>query len=472
MRSPRICGITALALLCIAGRALATTHGEQGDALDVPPGQATMGPGPLLRIHGVLGDSVDVDMYCIRVVDPANFSATVVSATGFDTQLFLFAGPGACSPTVCPPVGGGVVHDDDTPPGGIQSALTPALVTNPAPYYLAISGYDRDPTEVGGQLIWNNDPANAERPPDGPGALGLCSGWTGYSDTVGEYWIVLTGCEACDPSPEPQVWDELADAPQTIPGQFTSGAGAMIGIFGELSDVNDVDLYCINVTDPASFTATTSGAPANDTELSLFSASGNGVTFNDDGGNGLSSRLTGAFLLGPGTYYLAVSDFERTATGPGGGTIWDRIPNIDERQPDGTEPNGQLSGWIGAGASSGFYGVSLTGATFCSNVTDVPGGTPPTAGLRLDARPTPFASATIITYSLPKPGAVRIWVFDIGGRLVRTLVHESQPAGEHSVRWDGRDEKGVRVHAGLYSVQLEATGSAASQGMRKIVLMR
>ncbi|MBU1699822.1 MAG: hypothetical protein KJ970_15685 [Candidatus Eisenbacteria bacterium] len=45
---------------------------------------------------------------------------------------------------------------------------------------------------------------------------------------------------------------------------------------------------------------------------------------------------------------------------------------------------------------------------------------------------------------------VLIQIFDINGRLIRTLVEGSIPAGEHSVRWDGRGDGGQMVGAGVY----------------------
>ncbi len=55
-----------------------------------------------------------------------------------------------------------------------------------------------------------------------------------------------------------------------------------------------------------------------------------------------------------------------------------------------------------------------------------------------------------------RDGRLRVRVFDVNGRLVRTLVDEtSVPAGLHVVRFDGRDRHGVSLSSGRYFVQAE-----------------
>lgn len=72
------------------------------------------------------------------------------------------------------------------------------------------------------------------------------------------------------------------------------------------------------------------------------------------------------------------------------------------------------------------------------------------------ARPNPFARATSIRYTLREAGPARIEVFDLAGRLVRTLVSEDAAAGEHEVEWDGRDAAGSRVASGIYLYRFRA----------------
>jgi hypothetical protein len=82
--------------------------------------------------------------------------------------------------------------------------------------------------------------------------------------------------------------------------------------------------------------------------------------------------------------------------------------------------------------------------------------TTPSMGLTLDQnRPNPFNPATEITYSVDRDGRVRLAVYDVGGRLIRTLVDRPMPAGTHSADWDGRDDGGRAVASGVYFYRLQ-----------------
>lgn len=71
--------------------------------------------------------------------------------------------------------------------------------------------------------------------------------------------------------------------------------------------------------------------------------------------------------------------------------------------------------------------------------------------------PNPFNPQTSLRYSLPQPAAVRLVIYDVRGRLVRTLVTGNQPAGLHTVVWDGRDDRGSDVASGVYFARLESS---------------
>jgi hypothetical protein len=79
--------------------------------------------------------------------------------------------------------------------------------------------------------------------------------------------------------------------------------------------------------------------------------------------------------------------------------------------------------------------------------------------LRVD--PNPFSSGTRLRFRIP-PGAsapVLLTVLDAAGREVRTLVDHALPAGDRvTIAWDGRDDSGRRLPAGLYLVRLRAAG--------------
>jgi parallel beta-helix repeat protein len=78
------------------------------------------------------------------------------------------------------------------------------------------------------------------------------------------------------------------------------------------------------------------------------------------------------------------------------------------------------------------------------------------------SRPNPFRNTTTVVYSCPNPRAgepavqkVSLRVYNIAGQAVRTLVESAQSPGIHSVRWDGRDQSGLRVANGVYYLKLE-----------------
>lgn len=74
--------------------------------------------------------------------------------------------------------------------------------------------------------------------------------------------------------------------------------------------------------------------------------------------------------------------------------------------------------------------------------------------------PNPFNPETRISYQLPQAGQVRLLVFDLLGREVKTLVDEKQPAGLHDVRLNARD-----LDSGVYFYRLEAEDFTATRKM-------
>jgi hypothetical protein len=93
----------------------------------------------------------------------------------------------------------------------------------------------------------------------------------------------------------------------------------------------------------------------------------------------------------------------------------------------------------------------------------VTGAAPPASRrAAVRAAPNPFNPQTTLHFSLPRAGPARLAVFDLRGRRVRTLVAGRLAAGEHAVRWNGRDGAGRAAPSGVYLVRLAADGMAAS----------
>jgi C1A family cysteine protease len=92
---------------------------------------------------------------------------------------------------------------------------------------------------------------------------------------------------------------------------------------------------------------------------------------------------------------------------------------------------------------------------------------------RMDASynyPNPFNPTTAISYTVPAPGAeVRLVIYDLAGREVRTLVAGAEQGGEHVVVWHGRDEAGRPVGSGVYFYRLVIGGRSIE---RKMVMLK
>jgi hypothetical protein len=73
--------------------------------------------------------------------------------------------------------------------------------------------------------------------------------------------------------------------------------------------------------------------------------------------------------------------------------------------------------------------------------------------------PNPFNPETEIEFAVPHKSEIDIRIFDMSGRLVKSLLSASVSAGRHKVRWDGRDESGRRVSSGVYLCRMECSGN-------------
>ena len=84
--------------------------------------------------------------------------------------------------------------------------------------------------------------------------------------------------------------------------------------------------------------------------------------------------------------------------------------------------------------------------------------------------PNPFNPVTTIAFSLPHVSPVRLEIYDVSGRKVRTLAAGHYSAGSHTLQWDGTDDAGRPVPSGVYWCRLQA-GKGFVQS-RKMVLLR
>ncbi|MBN2201588.1 T9SS type A sorting domain-containing protein [bacterium] len=113
--------------------------------------------------------------------------------------------------------------------------------------------------------------------------------------------------------------------------------------------------------------------------------------------------------------------------------------------------------------SSGYYSISMPQTGVRDNGRRRP------EGFSLGQNyPNPFNPSTVIRYGIPASGPVRMEVFDILGRKVRTILNGYENEGMGQAVWDGTDDRGNAVPAGVYLYSLIA-GDAVQT--RKMVLL-
>jgi hypothetical protein len=97
-----------------------------------------------------------------------------------------------------------------------------------------------------------------------------------------------------------------------------------------------------------------------------------------------------------------------------------------------------------------------------------PAPVPLVAALHASA-PNPFRSLARVAFDLPHSERVHLGVYDVHGKLVRVLRSEATTAGRHTAFWNGRDQNGRRVGAGVYWVRMRSAGFTQSH---RVVLVQ
>ena len=83
--------------------------------------------------------------------------------------------------------------------------------------------------------------------------------------------------------------------------------------------------------------------------------------------------------------------------------------------------------------------------------------------------PNPFNPGTAIEYEIVEGGAVELGIYNTGGQKVRGLVDAYHESGRYRIEWDGRDEEGIEVSAGVYLYHLRANRFSS---IKKMTLVR
>jgi len=79
--------------------------------------------------------------------------------------------------------------------------------------------------------------------------------------------------------------------------------------------------------------------------------------------------------------------------------------------------------------------------------------------------PNPFNPTTTLSYALPKDGLVKISIYDLLGKEIRTLINNKETAGYKSIQWNALNNNGTSVSAGLYLYRIEASNFVKTKKM-------
>jgi hypothetical protein len=85
------------------------------------------------------------------------------------------------------------------------------------------------------------------------------------------------------------------------------------------------------------------------------------------------------------------------------------------------------------------------------------------------AQPNPFRARTRFSFALVHPARASLRIYDVTGRLVRTLVDGPLESGRHHVEWDGRNSAGARTASGVYFARFSSPDFSR---VRRITLLR
>jgi hypothetical protein len=147
---------------------------------------------------------------------------------------------------------------------------------------------------------------------------------------------------------------------------------------------------------------------------------------------------------------------------------WFDINNTFGTSPNGTRPEEILATKI----------LNCTLPLACQkapNPTDVPDGDSeavavPRQSALYQNTPNPFNPVTTIRFDLAQSGRVRLRIYDVAGRVVRTLLDQEMRAGANqTVVWNGLDDAGNRISTGVYFYRLDAVDLTQT---RKMIMMK
>ncbi len=276
--------------------------------------------------------------------------------------------------------------------------------------------------------------------------------------------VSIVNCEPCLASIPTEVLAETAKL--NVAGNFVSDAASSVSFGSALAQISgnfDVAIDTGSRFALVNATLQLTGNPANGNQTVEVMApdAGPSVLFEDSSHFGI-----GTLRLGPTTATIKLVNNR----GAAGQVLYVRHLLIDAGVTLDLAGRRIYYGDLVQGTSTHITdsvgGGALSQGAFTYLPVDVQ--TPVPAGSLLTVRqnvPNPFNPVTVITFSMARAGHVAIRVYDIRGGLVATLHVGDLEAGQHSVRWSGRNTAGESVSSGLYFCRSEGLGESHTISM-------
>lgn len=214
-------------------------------------------------------------------------------------------------------------------------------------------------------------------------------------------------------------------------GTADGPVGTGVGVTGSISSASDQDYFYFDVATAGNINVSLSIGSTADLDWFLYNSSLTEVAR----GYTTANPEAGSYNAAPGRYYLMVDGYQ-SATSSYTLTVSGGLANIAQlgvekpRVEDAVAK--PLVNWLHPNA------------------------------------PNPFRGGTTIRFSIETAGDVGLHVYDVNGRLVRTLVSGALEPGDYVARWNGRGEGGEPARPGFYFYRLEAPGFRTT---RKMVLI-
>ena len=188
-----------------------------------------------------------------------------------------------------------------------------------------------------------------------------------------------------------------------------------------------------------------------------------------------SIDITGSAWMDTGEYNPVVFDRYRISWAENGGSDWTLITESTNQVHSGI-----VATWNTSGMTEGEYDLRLTlysssddSLTAPADITLYPLGIEESHGLNNGcylAYPNPFTAGAAFTYRLAESETVVLRIYDTGGRLVDTVVNETQAPGDHSITWKSSDMSDQCIASGIYLCSFQVGDEFSQTG--KLILYR